>query len=80
MADEGFMDVNIRGRIIQVPRPQTERDTLRERFRKVILLAGYTRPEIILDEYFDKYMENIPEFVRMMEEYEERYKEDGEIV
>lgn len=49
---------------------QAARAVLRDRFRRVIISAGYTNPEPILDEHFDRYMENVPEFVKMLEEYE----------
>jgi len=48
----------------------SQREALRERFRKVILGAGYKSAEGILAEWFDKYMQNVPEFVRMLESYE----------
>lgn len=53
----------------QLPQ-QPSKETLRERFRKVILKAGYQNPEPILEEWFEKYMDNVPEFVKMLEEYE----------
>jgi hypothetical protein len=58
------------------------REELRERFLKVIRLAGYHdgAPEKICNEYLDEYMKNIPEFVAMMEDYERRYAKDGEII
>ena len=45
---------------------------MRERFRSVILKAGYTpeAAESILARHFDEYMQNIPEFVKMLESYE----------
>lgn len=58
--------------------PKTE---ARERFRNVIRLAGYTNPEPILEEWFEQYWNgNREEFFAMMTEYEEKYKEDGEII
>lgn len=60
-------------------RQQTnQRDVLYERFRKVIVMAGYKNgaPQRILDEYFEQYMGNIPEFVKMLEEYETKYADD----
>jgi hypothetical protein len=87
MAAEGFIDVNIRGRIIQLPKPQTERDKYRERFRKVVLMAGYPEgyAQQVLTEYFDCKDWPLPanemsEFVTMLEDYEKRYAEDGEII
>ena len=43
----------------------------------VIRLAGYQdgAPEKICSEWFDKYMENVPEFIKMMENYE---RNDGD--
>lgn len=38
-------------------------------------MAGYKNPEPILAEYFEKYLENIPEFTKMLSEYEEDYKD-----
>jgi hypothetical protein len=57
------------------PQPLPNREALRLRFLNVIRLAGYTgpAPERICGEYFDKYMENVPEFVKMLEEYERTY-------
>lgn len=52
---------------------------LRERFRKVILSAGYKNPEPILEEWFEKLsfaneplVPNAvhPEFIEMLESYE----------
>ena len=53
--------------------PQT-REQLRERFRAVIIKAGYVtyNGEKILAEYFDEYMKDIPGFVAMLEEYEKK--------
>jgi len=62
------------------PNPQSpppDREALRERFRKVILGAGYASADGILAEWFDKYMENVPEFVKMLEEYERRQSGRG---
>ncbi len=52
------------------PTPPPDCEVLRERFRKVILGAGYATVDRILAEWFDKYMENVPEFVKMLEDYE----------
>jgi len=51
---------------------------LRERFHKVILGAGYSEAAAqgILDEWFDKYMLDIPRFVTMLEEYENDQRSD----
>lgn len=48
------------------------RDTLRERFRKVIRGAGYGEgyAEKVIAEYFDEYMKDIPAFVKMLLSYE----------
>lgn len=53
------------------------RNALRERFHKVILSAGYSEiaAKGILEEWFEKYMLDIPSFVKMMENYE---KNDGD--
>ena len=52
----------------------TERDALRIRFHKVILGAGYseTAAQGILAEWFEEYMTNVPEFVKMLEDYERK--------
>jgi hypothetical protein len=63
--------VMIGGRLEQIG---PSREELRERFKKVILLAGYKNPEPILQEWFDEYMKNVPDFIKMLEEYEEKYK------
>lgn len=49
------------------------RSELRERFRKVILGAGYGEPyaECVLTDYFDEYMKDVPKFVKMLESYEQ---------
>lgn len=53
----------------------------RERFRNVILLAGYKNPDPILEEWFEKYYAvDRDKFFAMMAQYEEDYKKDGEIV
>ena len=53
----------------------------RERFRNVILLAGYKNPEPILEEWFEKYWAGDRGlFFAMLKEYEEDYKRDGEII
>ena len=59
------------------PQPlRRDRPYLKERFRKVILMAGYTNPEPILEEWFEKYMQgDVEEFVKMLESYE---KNDGD--
>lgn len=46
---------------------------LYERFRKVIILAGYRNnaPQEILDRYFEEYMQNVPEFEAMLKDYED---------
>ena len=47
-------------------------EQLRERFRKVIIGAGYSgdAPGAILAEWFDKYIVDIPKFEAMLERYE----------
>ena len=53
---------------------------LRERFHKVILGAGYSEnaSQGILAEYFDQYMQDVPEFVKMLEAYETRKQHEEE--
>lgn len=48
------------------------REQLYERFHKVIRCAGYGEPQaqMILEEWFEKYMTDVPEFVKMLVEYE----------
>lgn len=48
---------------------------LRARFLKVIWLAGYRNdvPERICAEYFDEYVADIPGFVAMLKDYEDKY-------
>jgi hypothetical protein len=59
------------------PSQNEQREHLRERFLNVIRMAGYRdgAPESICNEWFDKYMENVPEFIKMMEDYE---RHDGD--
>lgn len=49
------------------------RPALKERFHKVILLAGYTEEasQQILTEWFDEYMKDVPKFEAMMKNYED---------
>lgn len=51
------------------------REVLRERFLNVIRLAGYREgaPESICNEYLDRYMADIPGFIKMLESYERNY-------
>jgi hypothetical protein len=59
------------------PIPQDDKEALRERFRKVIKLAGYSdaAAEKILGEYFERYYAgDRAQFIEMMEEYEENYR------
>ena len=78
---DNFEMANIRGQLTRIPKPQSERDILRERFRRVIRMAGYARPERILGEYFDVYMNgDRAEFIAMLEDYEKKYAKDGEII
>ena len=58
----------------QLPQQPQTREQLRERFRAVIIKAGYVtyNGEKILAEYFDEYMKDIPGFVAMLEEYEKK--------
>lgn len=48
------------------------REQLRERFHKVILGAGYGEgaAQAILEEYFERYMNDVPDFVKMLAAYE----------
>ena len=55
--------------------PLGQREILYERFRNVILGAGYTNPQYILEDFFDLYMGDIPRFVAMLEEYENEQRE-----
>jgi hypothetical protein len=54
------------------PPPQPNREVLRVRFLNVIALAGYKgeAPERICEEWFEKLMQDVPNFIKMMEEYE----------
>lgn len=56
----------------EVPDGNNDREQLRERFRRVILSAGYQSADRILAEWFDKYTTNVPEFISMLEEYEKQ--------
>jgi hypothetical protein len=66
------------------PVPPDPKTALRERFRNVIILAGYQGKAVegILEEWFEKYYADPDraKFIKMLEEYEQRYKEDGEII
>ena len=46
------------------------------------MLAGYpaSYADKVVAEYLDSYMQDMPRFLKTMEEYEQRYKEDGEII
>jgi hypothetical protein len=71
------------GFLMTFPQQQPpDREALRERFRKVIIMAGYKgeAPDKILAEYFDTYMEDVPKFIKMLEEYETEYRKEGEIL
>lgn len=52
--------------------PPLERQELYERFRKVILGAGYSEiaAQGILDEWFEKLIVDVPRFIQMLSEYE----------
>lgn len=58
--------------------PEYDREALRARFRNVTVLAGYKNeaPDRIVAEHFDKMMEDIPGFIKMLEEYEAAYAAD----
>jgi hypothetical protein len=53
-----------------VPRIQPNPQKLRERFMKVVASRGYSHPELIVEEYFVSYMQNVDNFVKMLEKYE----------
>ena len=61
---------------------QPDRAALSKRLHNVVLLAGYTAgyADKVVAEYLDSYMQDMPQFLRMMDAYEQRYKEDGEII
>ena len=71
-------------------KPVSEKDAMRARFHKVILLAGYSEraAQGILEEWFEKLYNGDEEhpdpghknFIAMFEEYERKYAEDGEII
>lgn len=54
------------------------RANLEQRFIKVIRGAGYVNDalERICAEHIDAYMKNIPEFIKMLEEYEANQRAD----
>jgi hypothetical protein len=54
------------------PQPPPSREALRIRFLNVIRLAGYKEgaPEAICNEWLDKYIQDVPAFVKMLEDYE----------
>jgi hypothetical protein len=61
------------------PIPPAQDQSLRERFLKVVLGAGYSRTasEHILDQWYDFYMNgDISTFVKMLEDYERDQKEE----
>lgn len=49
--------------------------TLRERFLKVIAGAGYTKPEVIAEQYHPKYMSDVVAYDKMLQEYEQAQNE-----
>ena len=51
---------------------QRERVILRARFLQVTRLAGYEGTQIV-EKHFEDYMTNVPEFEKMLEDYELRY-------
>lgn len=59
-------------RRLEQPIPIYDKEALRLRFIAVIRGAGYTgdAPERICAEHIDKYMEDVPGFIAMMEDYE----------
>ena len=59
-----------------------DRETLAKRFHNVVLLAGYgaSYADSVVAENLDEYMHDMPKFLAMMQEYEEHYKRDGEII
>ena len=64
-----------------VPGNKHEYNDLKERFRKVVRMAGYQGDRIVA-EYFDGYYAHPDRqsFIKMMEEYEQAYAKDGEII
>lgn len=50
------------------------RDAYRLRFANVVKIAGYSPEAVtkIVAEHFDKVVENVPEFIKMCESYEQR--------
>ncbi len=59
-----------------------DRAALAKRFHNVVMLAGYpaSYADNVVAEYLDSYVQDMPRFLKTMEEYEQRYKEDGEII
>jgi len=54
-----------------------EREQLRQRFINVIRGAGYTHPEVICEEWFEKYMAgDVSKFVEMLVQYETGHGDD----
>ncbi len=54
------------------------REALRLRFANVVKIAGYSPEAVtkIVAEHFDKRIENVPEFIKMCESYEQRKRID----
>lgn len=54
-----------------IPKPPS-REQLHKRFHEVIIKRGYSEcaADGILREWFDKYMQDVPAFVKMLEAYE----------
>lgn len=51
---------------------QGRREELSAHFLAVIAGEGYGHPEHIRDKYLDEYMQDVPRFVAMLEEYERK--------
>jgi hypothetical protein len=54
------------------------RDAYRLRFANVVKIAGYSPEAVtkIVAEHFDKVVENVPEFIKMCESYEQHQRID----
>ncbi len=61
---------------------QPDRAALSKRFHNVVILAGYpaSYADKVVAEYLDSYMQDMPQFLAMMQQYEDDYKRDGEII
>ena len=59
-----------------------DRAALAKRFHNVVMLAGYpaSYADKVVAEYLDSYMQDMPQFLAKMQQYEDDYKRDGEII